>query len=767
MQDTLLKNAYDLHRAGRIDDAARLYADILRVSPRHFDALYSLAIAHSQSGRIEEAQSVMAEALAVNPQSVEACYARGCLLHRLNRLDEAIASYDRALALRPDFIDALNNRGGAFGALNRHEDALASFDRALAFRSDNPQMFTNRANALLVLGRFTESLASFDRAISLNPRAANAICNRGAAFMGLQRYEEALASFDRALAIEPNFVEALAHRGVLLSQLGRCDEAIVNFNKALALSPDRADIRYNRGNALAQLRHFEAAVPDFDEALRGMPQNVDLLYSRGNALAVLKRYDEAIRDCEKVLAIDPDYRYARGILMHSRLQCCDWRNFEEERIRIASGLRAGRRMLSPFDNGAISQSAEEQLNCARIWTADICPPAPEPVWRGERYRHDKIRVAYLSADYRAHPVAFQMAGVFEAHDRERFDISAVSFTPEHTSPFRTRLEAAFSRFVSVRDKNDLEVARMLKDWEIDIAVDLTGWTRECRTGIFAQRAAPLQVNYLGYPGTMGGDYYDYIIADSIVVPEEHGIFYSEKIARLPGSFMPNDSKRAAIGRPPTRGEAGLPQTGFVFCCFNGTYKIAPDIFDVWMRLLRAVEGSVLWLPKPNDTAARNLGREAEALGISAERILFAPFVGETEDHLARLKLADLFLDTMPYGAHSTACDALWVGLPVTTCLGNTFAGRVAASVLRCAGLPELVTRTLEDYEALALRLARNPAALADIKAKVETSRTASPLFDTKGFCGDLENAYTTMWERHMRGEAPSDFAVTSPQRGAA
>jgi len=405
------------------------------------------------------------------------------------------------------------------------------------------------------------------------------------------------------------------------------------------------------------------------------------------------------------------------------------------------------------------------LHCARIWAARNGPAAATPLWSGERYSHDKIRLAYLSADYRAHATAFLMAGVFESHDRNRFETVAISYSTDDKSPTRARLERGFDRFIDVRMKSDAEVAGILRDMEIDIAVDLKGYTAESRPGILAHRGAPVQAHYLGFPGTMGVDYVDYLIADPIVVPEAHREFYTESIAYLPDTYQCNDSKRFITERTPLRLQVGLP-SGFVFCCFNNNHKIMPEMFDIWMRLLGAVEGSVLWLLQDSAVVAANLKREARARGIAPERLIFAPRVDQGA-HLARQRLADLFLDTLPYNAHTTASDALWAGLPVVTALGSTFAGRVAASLLHAAGLPELVTASVWEYEALALKLAREPAALAGVKAKLRANRDTCALFDTARITRNLEFAYATMWERQQHGLPPATFTVTPSTAGMA
>src|SRR6185295_8137969 len=452
-----------------------------------------------------------------------------------------------------------------------------------------------------------------------------------------------------------------------------------------------------------------------------------------------------------------DRPYLRGHLMFCKLQCCDWSGFETERGDIIAALRQGKRALPPVLSAALLESPGEQLRAAQILAQDKFAPA-SPLWRGETYRHERIRVAYVSADFRAHATAVLTAGLFEQHDRQRFETIAISFGPEDESPLRDRVKRAFDRFVDMRGRDDVEIARFIRESEIDVAIDLKGYTSDARPAIFALKPAPVQVNYLGFPGTMGVNFMDYIVADPMVVPPADEAHYSEKIVWLPDSYQPNDRMREIATGDLSRGAAGLPERGFVFCCFNNSYKIQPPFFEMWLRLLRQIEGSVLWLLADNPAAMANLKREGEKHGVDAKRLVFAPR-RDLKDHLARHRLADLFLDTLPYNAHTTASDALCAGLPVLTCLGNTFAGRVAGSILNAAGMPELVTNSLAEYEARALTLARDPAMLAAVKSKLQTNLATAPLFDIARYTRHLEAAYVTMHERRQRGLAPASFAV--------
>jgi predicted O-linked N-acetylglucosamine transferase (SPINDLY family) len=730
MNEVVLQNALALRRAGKFAEAAQIYADILRVEPKNFEALHALGILRYQCGELEQAERLIGEAVSVNPQAADALYNRGSLLLKLRRLEEALSCFGQALAIKPDYAQALGNRGAV----------------------------------LMELGRYAEALADFDRLATLKPDLAEAWNNQGGALHKLKRYEEAHASYGKALSIRANYPEARKSRGAVSFALKRFADALADADQALTFDPRNADAWEQRANALAELNRREEALASYDRLLDLKSGSIDALHNRANILVMLRRYEEAARDYAEVLRLGPDYPYAPGNLAFAKLCTCDWRDRESEGERVRTGLHEKRLVSAPFQALVLSEDPADAHSAARLWTEQAGPFSPGPLWRGELYRHEKIRVAYLSANFHDHAVARLMAGVWENHDRSRFEPIAISFGPDNGSSMRARLMRAFERFVDVRDKSDSDSAALLRAMEVDVAVDLMGYTEESRPGILMFRPAPVQVNFLGFPGTMGAGHIDYILADKNVIPEEEKRHFSEQVAYLPDAYLPNDSKRVITARKMTRAEAGLPQAGVVFASFNNNYKFTPALFELWMRLLKGVKSSVLWLPQGNRGAAENLRREARSRGVAPDRLIFAPYVQSDADHLARLSLADVFLDTLPYNAHAGACDALWAGVPVLTCAGTTFAGRVAASALFSAGLPELVTDRLDAYEALAFKLAREPELLAAIKAKLARNGATHRLFDTLRFTRNLEAAYFEMWQRAAVGLAPASFAVGNGSR---
>jgi protein O-GlcNAc transferase len=756
MRSDIFADALALHQQGKYAGARRLYKEVLRNQPRHFEALHFLGLVEAQTGHVEKAERIIRQALKYKPDSAEAYSNLGNVQARLGRFEAAIASYDKALQIRPEYANALNGRGNALNQIKHFDKALASYEMALAIEPGFIGAQHNRANALLQLGRLDDALASFDKVVAAAPDRVEAHVDRGKVLHQLGRPAEALESLETALRWQPRSVEAIYNRGNVFLQLGRLEDALASFEQALELEPELAAALNNRGNILVRLGRADEALASFDKALKIAPDFLDALSNRAHAAAAVNRYDAAAADFKRLVDRDPDFPYALGNLLYCRMQCCDWRGFDQLTLKIREGVRAGRHVVNPSQMVAFGDSSSDQLDATRIWVKEVYQKrAAEP---NPPYRHDKIRLAYVSADFRDHAVARLMARLFELHDRTRFETVAISFGPNDQSDMRKRLMASFDRFIEVGDKNDREVADMMRSMEIDIAVDLQGYTRPNRTEIFTSRPAGIQVSYLGYVATMSLDYIDYIIADACVIPPADRGNYSEKVVYLPDTYLATDPSGRISAPSMTRAEAGLPEDGFVFCCFNNHWKLTPHVFGVWMRLLAAVEGSVLWLLESGAIAADNLRREAAAAGIAPGRLVFARRTGN-EDHLARHQFADLFLDTVPYNAHTTASDALWVGLPVLTCLGHAFPGRVAASLLKSIGLSELIVESLEAYELAALKLARDRAALSNIRSRLAQNRKTHPLFNTERFCRHIEAAYMRMWERHQRGEPPEGFSV--------
>jgi predicted O-linked N-acetylglucosamine transferase (SPINDLY family) len=697
---------------------------MVQISPVDTPA-FDRAVAAYRAGNLVEAEQLCQHVLASRPDFFDAFYLLGEVQAGLGKIDAALANYERALEIWPNAARAHHGRGVLLEKLKRYEEALANYERALSLRPNFSAALFSRGNLLQAQGRLAEALASYNRAIELRPDFVLALYNRGRVLQRLNRPGEALASFERAIALKPDFAMAHYNRGTALNALKRHEEALASYDKAIALKPDFAPAHNARGVTLNELRRFEESVASY----------------------------------EKAVSLKADIQFLSNALT-GKMAICDWRDFEDVIAQLAKKVELGESAATPQLLLTVSDSPELQRKAAEIWTLAKHPFNNAIPTITKRPRREKIRLGYFCSDFYDHPTTRLIAELFEKHDRGRFDLVAFSFGPDPNDQMRQRSIAAFNEFVDVRNQPDRDVAMFARRREVDIAIDLNGHQKNSRTGIFACRAAPLQVSYLAYPGTMGASYIDYLIADPTVIAEMNQKHFSEKIAYLPSSYQANDRKRRIADKAFSRSEVGLPDTGFVYCCFNNNFKITPDVFEIWMRVINQVEGSVLWLLQTSASAAANLRKEAAARGVNPERLVFAERM-LLPDHLARHRLADLFLDTLPYNAHTTASDALWTGLPVLTRSGETFAARVAAGLLTAIGLPELITSTPRAYEELAIELAINPDKLATLKHKLANNRLATPLFDSELFTKQIEAAYTAMYQRYHAGLPPDHIYVAN------
>ncbi len=692
----------------RFDEAIWSFDKAAAINPTNADTLFNRGVALHALGEYEGALASYDKAIAIYPAFAAALSNRGDSLQLLGRIDEALASYDEALAANPGLAHTFSNRGNAALACNRVDEAIADYDRALALRPNFPEAFNNRGNALATEGRLSEAIASYNSALALRPGFPDALNNRGNALLAVGRQAEAIRSYDEAIAIDSHSPKTYCNRGIALHAVGKYNDAVADYQKALILAPDYVEA-CNRGVALHALRRQPEAIADYDRALELRPTFLEARHNRGLALRELGRREEAIACFEQVLAAEPDFRYALGDLAYTRALLCDWRDSENAAHKLAEGVRRGKLVSVPFSFVALSDDAALQLACATSYVHEKYASMDRSAWNRQRYQHDRIRVAYLSADFHDHPVATLIVELIERHDRRRFEVTAIAIGPDREGEMRTRLRAAFDTFMQISEDNDADVARLIQELEIDILVDLMGYTRESRPGILARHPAPIQVNYLGFPATMGADFIDYIVADEFVVPAHESVHYAEKLVYLPDTYQVTDTTRQIGDTPQSRANAGLPERGFVFCSFNNAYKINRPMFDVWMTLLRKIEGSVLWIRGGDPAVEANLRREAAAREVDPTCIVIATRTSYA-DYLGRFRLADLFLDSVPFNAHTTASDALWAGLPIVTCTGDAFAARVASSLLDAIALPELITSSLAEYQDLALRLATQPAA---------------------------------------------------------
>lgn len=719
----LLDEALALCQSGQLDDGQKIYLQILEREPANIKALSNLASIALHNGNLDQSIALFKTSLSIDPTQAIAHYNYGMALQKANEFESALTAYDAAIQLNANFVQAYNNRGLSKSALKCHEHALADFNYATRLNPDYAEAYNNRGLTHSELKQHEDALADYAQALALNPNYAQAYSNRALTLDELRRYDEALADYAQAIALNPNYVEAYSNRGLTLTELKRYDEALADYAQAIALNPEYAEAHNNRGITYSELNRFDQALVSYQRAFQLKPE-IDLLLTA---------------------------------LLHTKMHLCDWDNFYPLIQQLHETINKQERGINPFITLGLIDNPALQKQVAEKYVQDEYPAIATHIKVGPYPTHKKIRIGYFSADFRNHPVALLTAELFELHDREHFEVIAFSFGANTHDLLRQRLERSFDQFIDVKDRSDAAIAQLAREMEIDIAVDLGGFTKYCRVAIFAMRAAPIQISYIGYLGTMGADYFDYLVADACLISKDQQQYYSEKIIYLP-SYQVNDRHREIADKVFTRKEVGLPDQAFVFCCFNNIYKITPATFDSWMRILKAVDNSVLWLLDPNQTASNNLKKEAAARGVDANRLIFGKPLPSPE-YLARYRVADLFLDTLPYNAGTTASDALRVGLPVLTQMGESFASRMAASLLKAVGLPELITATATAYEALAIALANHPPQLQAIKNKLQANLPNALLYNTPLFTQHLEQAYQAMHQRPQQGLAPDHIVI--------
>jgi predicted O-linked N-acetylglucosamine transferase (SPINDLY family) len=719
----LLGQAIVLHKAGQLQQAKVIYEEALKLNPNHFDSIQLLATIALQNKLWDQALSLLNQAKSINNFSPIIYNNCGIALKELKRFEEALASYHRAIEIKPDYTEAYSNRGNVLRELKCFEEALASYDRAIELKPDYAEAYSNRGNVFNELNKCEEALINYDKAIELKPEYAEAYSNRGNVLKELKLFEEALSSYDRAIHFKPDSFDAHLQRGVVLKELKRFGDALVSYNIAIELKRDFTDAYYSRGVLFKELNLLEDALLNF----------------------------------QIVFSLNPNYPFIKGNLIHSMMYMNKWDSLYELLDSINNDVLEGKSSASPFGYQGICNSPKLLSQAAKIFSLVNFPSQIKPI---KKIKKNKIKIGYLCGEFRNQATSILMINLWESHNKNKFELIGFDNGWNDGSHIRDRIEKAFDKLINISGMSDLSVASLINDESIDILINLNCFFGLQRNKIFAYKPAPIQVNYLGFPGTLGVDYMDYIIADKTVIPVYSQEHYSEKIVYLPNSYQVNDTQREIADNLFTKEEMGLPKEGFVFCCFNNNYKITPHTFDGWVRILKGIEGSVLWLLEDNSNAGINLRKEAQARGLDPNRLVFAKRMKPPE-HLARHKLADLFLDTFPYNGHTTASDALWAGLPVLTHMGESFASRVAASLLKAIEIPELITTTQAQFEVTAIELATNQAKLKDIKNKLDCNRLTTSLFDTSQFTKHIEEAYVQMYKRYQ-SDLPIDHIYIDP-----
>ena len=713
-----------LHKCGELAQAKKIYEEILREQPGYFDAIHMLGVIALQTKELELAAILIDQAIEINSSNEAAFNHKGVILNKQNRPIDAVKYYSKAIDINPEFSDAYSNRGNAFNELKQHQKAVEDYDEA----------------------------------IKRKPEFAEAYNNRGVALNNLKQHQAAIESYNKAIALNPDSAETYSNRGVAQHCLHQNQLAIDSFKKAIALNPKFAKVYSNMGNVLQDLKQHKDAIECYKTAIELAPNYAECYNNRGVALSALKQQQAAIEDYNKALELKPDYEYLQGTRIHARMHICDWHEHEIQTAELLAKLVENKKVVPSFPVLSLTDAISLQRRAAEIWVNNKYPAKPKFENFPKKRKKGKIRLGYFSADFKEHAVPLLTAELFETHDRKNFEIYAFSFSQEAKDEMRHRLEKSFDRFMDVKNCSNEDIVKLSREIGIDIAIDLGGLTNDSRPDIFAMRAAPIQVNYIGYPGTMGASYIDYIIADAQVVPEKTRQHYTEKVVYLP-CFQVNDSQRRVSEKQYARQEFGLPENGFVFCCFSSNYKINPKLFDSWIKILKQVNDSVLFLYSDSQEVSINLQQQAKQRGLDPGRLVFGKRMPLAE-HLARYRCADLFLDTHPFNGGATVSDALWAGLPVLTFTGEAFASRMASSLLKAIDLPELITSDQDHYESLAIEMATKPEKLQFIKEKLLRNRRTTPLFDTNFFTKHIEAAYVQMLQRYEAGLPPDHIDVS-------
>jgi len=706
------------------------------------------AIQNIKKNNFVDAKILLLKILDIEPLNFDVLNIIGAITGAENNHLEALIFFKKAQKIRPEDNLVNFNLAKALSETGNNLEAIKYYKIAIRLDKNHFGSWLNFGRSLDQLKIYDEALSHYDQAIKLKPDFPEAYYNKGNTLKNLKRYDEALSHYDQAIKLKPDFVQAYNNKGIVFKDLTRYDEALSHYDQAIKLKPDYAEAYNNKGNIFKDLARYDEALSHYDQAIKFKPDFAKAYNNKGNVFKDLARYDEALSYYDQAIKLEPVHEYLFGMSLHTKMFMCDWQNFEFNVKSLSSQINENKKSSICLPFLALIDSPSIQRKSSEIWVNDKYPfnSSFGPILKSKH--RDKIKVGYYSPDFREHAIAHLITELFELHDKNHFELFGFYFGPPDSSKMHKRVSFAFNKFIDVRLESDKDIALMSREIGIDIAVDLAGFTGLARTDIFAYRAAPIQVNYLGYPGTMGAEYIDYIIADPTLIPSKSQQHYSEKVVYLPNSYQVNDRKRVIADKVFTRKELGLPKEGFVFCCFNNIYKITPSTFDGWVRILKAVNGSILWLLEDNPIAVLNLRKEAQFRGLDPNRLVFAKKINSSQ-HLARHRVADLFIDTLPYNAHTTASDALWAGLPVLTCVGESFASRVAASLLNAIELPELITTTQEQYEATAIELANNPEKLKDIKYKLERNRLTTALFDTPRFTKHIQAAYRQMYETYQ------------------
>jgi protein O-GlcNAc transferase len=722
-------------------------------------------VRYHRCGKTVEAQKIYEKVLMIQPNDPDAKHLLGVVAYQMKDNEKALNLIMGAIGITSSVPYYHNSLGKVLMDMGRTDEAVRCYKRALMLKEDYPEAWRNLASALRTQGRLNASVKSYKRAIALDPKCAVTYCDLGNAFREQKQEEKAVFCFEKAVEIYPDYCDAYYNMGMALKELRRLDEAATCFQRAVQIKPGLADGYNSIGIVLKEMGKMDEAASCYKKAIYLVPEFAEAYNNLGNLLEELGSLEEAIICYRKSLEICPDHADVYNHLIRQLEAVCAWSELDSIRQQLdllnKKAFKKGERCPEmPLVNISRCLDPVQNLVIAKSWARDIkrSLSQTDTSFVHSRRPNRRITIGYLSNDFRNHPVSHLIVGLFGMHDRKAFQICSYSYGPNDKTSYRKRIEQHSDKFRDIRYSSDRDAAGIIYKDGVDILVDLMGHTRGARMAICAYRPAPIMVTYLGYPGTTGADFFDYLITDKTVTPEEHASYYSEHPVYMPHTYQVNERQQVAEATSISRRSLGLPDTAFVFCSFSQFFKIEPVMFSTWMRIMNRVPESVLWLLCMNSTAQNNLKREAQSRGIHSDRLVFAEVLPK-DNHLARHRFADLVLDTRIYNGHTTSSDALWADVPVVTVQGNHFASRVSASLLNAIGLPELVTHSLGEYEELVVHLAHNRFKLQGLKRKLSANRLTEPLFDTQRFAGNIEKAYKEMWNIYFAGDRPRTIDV--------
>jgi len=737
---------------GQLDEAVKDYGSAIAIKPDYAKAHFNLAGALQDLGQLEAAVNSYEKTLEIEPDYAEAHNNLGSVFKELKENEAAVQSYKDALVIKPDYVEAQYSLGIMQQDLGQLEAAIKCYEAVLAIKPNFADAFNNLGTSFLDLGQFNEAAKSYKSALKINPDSVEVINNLGIAFYKLHQFEDAIECYERAISLKPDFADTYNNIGIVFLDLGQFNEAANSYKLALKINPNSVEANNNLGIAFYKLHKFEDAVECYEKAISLKPNFVDAYANLASVMKDLNRFDEALAIYESEIILNSNLDFILGELFYIKMHLCIWDDLSTRLNELTNKINNSEKVISPFILLALIDDPEIQRKTAEIYANDKFQDNNALPLIGIYPKHSKIRIGYFSADFREHPVSSLTAELYETHDRSKFEIYAFSLGPNTNDEMNLRIKAGVDHFHDAHSMSHKEIVMLVRSLEIDIAIDLGGYTQNARTEIFAMSAAPIQASYIGVLSTMGVNCYDYLLSGQGMIPESNQKYYTEKIVYLP-SYQVNDSKEILPKKIFTRKELGIPEKGFIFCCFNHTYKIMPIVFDSWARILKDVKESVLFIYVDNELAKTNLLREITVRGIAPSRLIFGGRLPRAE-YLARYRVADLFLDTRPYNAGTTASDALRMGLPVLTLEGASFNSREAASILRSLNLPELITSSDKDYEEVAVELGNDPDKLKLIKEKLASNLATAPLYDTPLFTKNLESAFVQMYYRYQQGLEP-------------